>query len=389
MSIIFKFTQILFPKGRFFTQKDVKRHLVVHTGVRNFPCPYCTQRFGRKDHLVRHAKKTHDQDTRSFKRRNRAANNSPSNVTETKKAKKSTSQRSRRKDGNFAAVQPNSTASIATVTSTSQSTSYYMHDNGYNSSDRVAATSNQSYNSDSTIMLTSTTSTSTLNSSFPKTVTLVDRPTTSTLTASSFTHSRNYPSFNHFEPSSTNFSYGTNSSFNPHHPHHHHHHHPFLSDNGNTQYPLQLTSNSIYLNYDYKPSGINYGCNSHQEEFSNASSRSVHLGIGPSSSSNVSSFKTITSSIVDGFNTCIDLEYNNTGMNPFNASSATVTIAAPHPPPPSQQQPPPPPKPGPPPPSSTRTTGRAQAHYLIYMYINIYNSFYIYHNTITGPSILN
>ena len=343
MSIIFKFTQILFPKGRFFTQKDVKRHLVVHTGVRNFPCPYCTQRFGRKDHLVRHAKKTHDQDTRSFKRRNRAANNSPSNVTETKKAKKSTSQRSRRKDGNFAAVQPNSTASIATVTSTSQSTSYYMHDNGYNSSDRVAATSNQSYNSDSTIMLTSTTSTSTLNSSFPKTVTLVDRPTTSTLTASSFTHSRNYPSFNHFEPSSTNFSYGTNSSFNPHHPHHHHHHHPFLSDNGNTQYPLQLTSNSIYLNYDYKPSGINYGCNSHQEEFSNASSRSVHLGIGPSSSSNVSSFKTITSSIVDGFNTCIDLEYNNTGMNPFNASSATVTIAAPHPPPPSQQQPPPPP----------------------------------------------
>src|SRR5690606_31847011 len=56
--------------GRFFTQKDVKRHLVVHTGMRNFACPYCTQRFGRKDHLVRHAKKSHNQDTRSFRRRN-------------------------------------------------------------------------------------------------------------------------------------------------------------------------------------------------------------------------------------------------------------------------------------------------------------------------------
>lgn len=37
----------------FFTRKDVKRHMVVHTGVRNFACPYCQQRFGRKDHLVR------------------------------------------------------------------------------------------------------------------------------------------------------------------------------------------------------------------------------------------------------------------------------------------------------------------------------------------------
>lgn len=49
----------------FFTRKDVKRHLVVHTGIRNFACPYCTQRFGRKDHLVRHAKKSHNRDTRS------------------------------------------------------------------------------------------------------------------------------------------------------------------------------------------------------------------------------------------------------------------------------------------------------------------------------------
>jgi len=49
----------------FFTRKDVKRHLVVHTGVRNYACPFCQQRFGRKDHLVRHAKKSHQKDTRT------------------------------------------------------------------------------------------------------------------------------------------------------------------------------------------------------------------------------------------------------------------------------------------------------------------------------------
>jgi len=48
----------------FFTRKDVKRHMVVHTGQRNFACPFCQQRFGRKDHLVRHAKKSHNRDTR-------------------------------------------------------------------------------------------------------------------------------------------------------------------------------------------------------------------------------------------------------------------------------------------------------------------------------------
>ncbi|XP_074595999.1 uncharacterized protein LOC141851106 [Brevipalpus obovatus] len=49
----------------FFTRKDVKRHNVVHTGVRNYACPFCQQRFGRKDHLVRHAKKSHQKDTRT------------------------------------------------------------------------------------------------------------------------------------------------------------------------------------------------------------------------------------------------------------------------------------------------------------------------------------
>ena len=32
---------------------------MVHTGNREFSCPHCTQRFGRKDHMTRHAKKTH------------------------------------------------------------------------------------------------------------------------------------------------------------------------------------------------------------------------------------------------------------------------------------------------------------------------------------------
>lgn len=44
---------------KFFTKKDVKRHLVVHTGMRDFLCQYCPQRFGRKDHLGRHIRKSH------------------------------------------------------------------------------------------------------------------------------------------------------------------------------------------------------------------------------------------------------------------------------------------------------------------------------------------
>nr|CAH7721229.1 unnamed protein product [Callosobruchus chinensis] len=46
---------------KFFTKKDVRRHLVVHTGMRDFLCQFCPQRFGRKDHLVRHIKKSHHQ----------------------------------------------------------------------------------------------------------------------------------------------------------------------------------------------------------------------------------------------------------------------------------------------------------------------------------------
>lgn len=45
---------------KFYTGKDVRRHLVVHTGLRDFLCQFCPQRFGRKDHLTRHIKKSHN-----------------------------------------------------------------------------------------------------------------------------------------------------------------------------------------------------------------------------------------------------------------------------------------------------------------------------------------
>uniref|UniRef100_UPI00398E911E zinc finger protein PLAGL1-like isoform X2 n=1 Tax=Pristiophorus japonicus TaxID=55135 RepID=UPI00398E911E len=44
---------------RFYTRKDVRRHTVVHTGRKDFLCQFCAQRFGRKDHLTRHTKKSH------------------------------------------------------------------------------------------------------------------------------------------------------------------------------------------------------------------------------------------------------------------------------------------------------------------------------------------
>ncbi|KAK0150131.1 Zinc finger protein PLAGL2 [Merluccius polli] len=47
---------------RFYTRKDVRRHAVVHTGRRDFLCPRCAQRFGRRDHLTRHLKKSHAQE---------------------------------------------------------------------------------------------------------------------------------------------------------------------------------------------------------------------------------------------------------------------------------------------------------------------------------------
>ncbi|NXY84151.1 PLAL2 protein, partial [Alcedo cyanopectus] len=52
---------------RFYTRKDVRRHLVVHTGRKDFLCQYCAQRFGRKDHLTRHVKKSHCQELLKIK----------------------------------------------------------------------------------------------------------------------------------------------------------------------------------------------------------------------------------------------------------------------------------------------------------------------------------
>ena len=43
----------------FLTKKDVRRHLVVHTKKRDFCCQFCPQKFGRKDHLVRHVRTSH------------------------------------------------------------------------------------------------------------------------------------------------------------------------------------------------------------------------------------------------------------------------------------------------------------------------------------------
>ncbi|XP_046681862.1 zinc finger protein PLAG1-like [Homalodisca vitripennis] len=53
----------------FYTGKDVRRHLVVHTGKRDFLCQFCPQRFGRKDHLVRHIKKSHNHTGKKGKKR--------------------------------------------------------------------------------------------------------------------------------------------------------------------------------------------------------------------------------------------------------------------------------------------------------------------------------
>lgn len=57
---------------KFFTGKDVRRHLVVHTGNRDFECPHCSQKFGRKDHVVRHIKKSHTGCSKKRKRTTRS-----------------------------------------------------------------------------------------------------------------------------------------------------------------------------------------------------------------------------------------------------------------------------------------------------------------------------
>lgn len=68
---------------KFFTRKDVRRHLVVHTGMRDFLCQFCPQRFGRKDHLVRHIKKSHSKSyTESQQQQQQQGEGSSSSIKE-------------------------------------------------------------------------------------------------------------------------------------------------------------------------------------------------------------------------------------------------------------------------------------------------------------------
>ena len=58
------------PK-KFFTRKDVKRHMITHTKRKDFLCQFCPQRFGRKDHLTRHLRTSHTGDNQGLRTRAR------------------------------------------------------------------------------------------------------------------------------------------------------------------------------------------------------------------------------------------------------------------------------------------------------------------------------
>ena len=64
---------------RFVTSKDLRRHWVVHTRLREFKCSYCKLLFGRRDHKIRHEKQKHVQE---YKKQN---NDVVSNKQNTKK----------------------------------------------------------------------------------------------------------------------------------------------------------------------------------------------------------------------------------------------------------------------------------------------------------------
>lgn len=69
---------------KFFTRKDVKRHMITHTKKKDFLCQFCPQRFGRKDHLTRHLRTTHTGDNATVGRGRRStgdsSNASPSKI---------------------------------------------------------------------------------------------------------------------------------------------------------------------------------------------------------------------------------------------------------------------------------------------------------------------
>ncbi|RZF33309.1 hypothetical protein LSTR_LSTR007654 [Laodelphax striatellus] len=92
----------------FFTGKDVRRHMVVHTGKRDFLCQFCPQRFGRKDHLVRHIKKSHSSTGKKIKaKRTEAKTKSVESIlVETGRSKSQASD-----------IKPSSSSKPATITS--------------------------------------------------------------------------------------------------------------------------------------------------------------------------------------------------------------------------------------------------------------------------------
>ena len=47
----------------FATTKDLRRHWVVHTGLKEFQCSYCHLFFGRKDHKLRHENNAHSKNS--------------------------------------------------------------------------------------------------------------------------------------------------------------------------------------------------------------------------------------------------------------------------------------------------------------------------------------
>uniref|UniRef100_A0A8D8WW82 Zinc finger protein PLAG1 n=2 Tax=Cacopsylla melanoneura TaxID=428564 RepID=A0A8D8WW82_9HEMI len=71
----------------FFTGKDVRRHMVVHTGRRDFLCQFCPQRFGRKDHLTRHIKKSHNNSSKKNKLKKSSSSGLSSNEGKDKTVK--------------------------------------------------------------------------------------------------------------------------------------------------------------------------------------------------------------------------------------------------------------------------------------------------------------
>ncbi|OWF46387.1 Zinc finger protein PLAG1 [Mizuhopecten yessoensis] len=52
---------------KFYTKKDVRRHMITHTKKKDFLCQHCPQRFGRKDHLTRHLRSSHSGDNPNAK----------------------------------------------------------------------------------------------------------------------------------------------------------------------------------------------------------------------------------------------------------------------------------------------------------------------------------